>query len=273
MLYFKRKIASHWKLLLLMIGICAVSLYCIIDLVIWSDGYVIENLCYLDIFSFAGFRGFTAVVLPIVGLFLAYRVLHGDFSYGILLRFHNKSTLYARQGLCLLILSFLLSVVCMVIAGLLSFRYAPQRFYNWNALPEDGFAYLTASSCMDIRAEETVQAIKTYFGALSPVRVLCSQFLTLWIACALPMAVELLGKWLGMEILSWILYLGYAGFDAAVMAVNGKPLLYASLFISPADYLLSAVPEFRFLIPICICAVLVLIGYLISEKREFLRKE
>ena len=126
---------------------------------------------------------------------------------------------------------------------------------------------------MDIRAEETVQAIKTYFGALSPVRVLCSQFLTLWIACALPMAVELLGKWLGMEILSWILYLGYAGFDAAVMAVNGKPLLYTSLFISPADYLLSAVPEFRFLIPICICAVLGLIGYLISEKREFLRKE
>ena len=121
--------------------------------------------------------------------------------------------------------------------------------------------------------EETVQAIKTYFGALSPVRVLCSQFLTLWIACALPMAVELLGKWLGMEILSWILYLGYAGFDAAVMAVNGKPLLYASLFISPADYLLSAVPESRFLIPICICAVLGLIGYLISEKREFLRKE
>ena len=44
MLYFKRKIASHWKLLLLMIGICAVSLYCIIDLVIWSDGYAIENL-------------------------------------------------------------------------------------------------------------------------------------------------------------------------------------------------------------------------------------
>ena len=79
MLYFKRKIASHWKLLLLMIGICAVSLYCIIDLVIWSDGYAIENLCYLDIFSFAGFRGFTAVVLPIVGLLLAYRVLHGDF--------------------------------------------------------------------------------------------------------------------------------------------------------------------------------------------------
>ena len=139
MLYFKRKIASHWKLLLLIIGICAVSLYCIIDLVIWSDGYAIENLCYLDIFSFAGFRGFTAVVLPIVGLFLAYRVLHGDFSYDILLRFHNKSTLYARQGLCLLILSFLLSVVCMVIAGLLSFRYAPQSFYNWNALPEDGF--------------------------------------------------------------------------------------------------------------------------------------
>ena len=97
--------------------------------------------------------------------------------------------------------------------------------------------------------------------------------MTLWIACALPMAVELLGKWLGMEILSWILYLGYAGFDAAVMAVNGKPLLYASLFISPADYLLSAVPEFRFLIPICICAALGLIGYLISEKREFLRKE
>lgn len=85
MLYFKRKIASHWKLLLFMIGICAVSLYCIIDLVIWSDGYAIENLCYLDIFSFAGFRGFTAVVLPIVGLFLAYRVLHGDFSYDILL--------------------------------------------------------------------------------------------------------------------------------------------------------------------------------------------
>lgn len=27
MLYFKRKIASHWKLLLLIIGICAVSLY------------------------------------------------------------------------------------------------------------------------------------------------------------------------------------------------------------------------------------------------------
>ena len=160
-----------------------------------------------------------------------------------------------------------------VIAGLLSFRYAPQSFYNWNALPEDGFAYLAASNCMDIRAEETVQAIKTYFGALSPVRVLCSQFLTLWIACALPMAVELLGKWFGMEILSWILYMGYAGFDAAVMAVNGKPLLFTSLFISPADYLLSAVPEFRFLIPICICAALGLIGYLISEKREFLRKE
>ena len=48
MLYFKRKIASHWKLLLLMTGICAVSLYCIINLVIWSDGYAIENLCYLD---------------------------------------------------------------------------------------------------------------------------------------------------------------------------------------------------------------------------------
>ena len=44
MLYFKRKIASHWKLLLLIIGICAVSLYCIIDLVIWSDGYAVENL-------------------------------------------------------------------------------------------------------------------------------------------------------------------------------------------------------------------------------------
>ena len=133
MLYFKRKIASHWKLLLLIIGICAVSLYCIIDLVIWSDGYAVENLCCLDIFSFAGFRGFTAVVLSIVGLFLAYRVLHGDFSYDILLRFHNKSTLYARQGLCLLILSFLLAVVCMAIVGLLSFRYAPQSFYNWNS--------------------------------------------------------------------------------------------------------------------------------------------
>ena len=80
MLYFKRKIASHWKLLLLIIGICAVSLYCIIDLVIWSDGYAVENLCCLDIFSFAGFRGFTAVVLSIVGLFLAYRVLHGYFA-------------------------------------------------------------------------------------------------------------------------------------------------------------------------------------------------
>lgn len=52
MLYFKRKIASHWKLLLLIIGICAVSLYCIIDLVIWSDGYAIENLCYLDYILF-----------------------------------------------------------------------------------------------------------------------------------------------------------------------------------------------------------------------------
>ena len=162
MLYFKRKIASHWKLLLFMIGICAVSLYCIIDLVIWSDGYAIENLCYLDIFSFAGFRGFTAVVLPIVGLFLAYRVLHGDFSYDILLRFHNKSTLYSRQGLCLLILSFLLSVVCMVIAGLLSFRYAPQGFYNWNALLEDGFAYLTANSCMKKRCRRLKRILELF---------------------------------------------------------------------------------------------------------------
>lgn len=214
---------------------------------IWSDGYAVENLCCLDIFSFAGFRGFTAVVLSIVGLFLAYRVLHGDFSYDILLRFHNKSTLYARAGAVFTEhLSFLLAVVMLGHCRAAFFRYAPQSFYNWNALPEDGFAYLAASNCMDIRAEETVQAIKTYFGALSPVRVLCSQFLTLWIACALPMAVELLGKWFGMEILSWILYMGYAGFDAAVMAVNGKPLLFTSLFISPADYLLSAVPEFRF---------------------------
>ena len=28
------------------------------------------------------------------------------------------------------------------------------------------------------------------------------------------------------------LYMGYAGFDAAVMAVNGKPLLFTSLYLA-----------------------------------------
>lgn len=59
MLYFKRKIASHWKLLLLIIGICAVSLYCIIDLVIWSDGYAVEIFAvwiYFLLQVFAGLR-------------------------------------------------------------------------------------------------------------------------------------------------------------------------------------------------------------------------